>query len=91
MADVDSSSATTWYSWLVNLGILPGESHYIIRFISSFFISLAVIPIVPVVLMFIYDVSLWLWRITAAQLRRRHARVAAAPHVQPPAQLSDTT
>ncbi|KAL1840027.1 hypothetical protein VTJ49DRAFT_898 [Mycothermus thermophilus] len=90
MADVDFES-TGWYSWLVNLGILPGESHYIIRFISSFFISLAIAPIIPVVLMFIYDVSLWLWRITTAQLRRRHAQAVAAAEMQPPARISDTT
>ncbi len=36
-----ASEAVGWYGWLSELSILPQEYQYIIRVISSFFVSLA--------------------------------------------------
>jgi len=43
----DASETANWYSWLAQLGIIPGESHYIIRLITGFFVSLPVASEIP--------------------------------------------
>ncbi|KAL2015933.1 hypothetical protein VTK56DRAFT_4523 [Thermocarpiscus australiensis] len=71
MAD-DTSVTTGWYIWFTELSIVPAEYHYILRMISWFFITLALTPIVPIALLVIYDVLLWLWRLSAASRRVTH-------------------
>ncbi|KAK4154340.1 hypothetical protein C8A00DRAFT_32855 [Chaetomidium leptoderma] len=76
------SAANGWYVWLTELSIIPREYHYITRMISSFFITLALTPIVPIIVLVIYDVILWFWRLAAASWRDRPAtrmHVAADP------------
>ncbi|KAK3384475.1 hypothetical protein B0T24DRAFT_674227 [Lasiosphaeria ovina] len=55
-----------WYVWFTELSIVPPEYRYILRIISGFFITLALAPIIPVILLVIYDFSLWLWRLYGA-------------------------
>ncbi|KAK4234402.1 hypothetical protein C8A03DRAFT_37817 [Achaetomium macrosporum] len=65
------SDIAGWFAWLTKLSIIPSEYQYVIRMISSFFITLSLLPIVPIALLVIYDVCLWLWRLAAAS---RHAQ-----------------
>lgn len=64
MADVQYQAG--WYSWFTELRFVPAEYHYIFRMISWFFVTLALAPIIPIVLLVIYDFSLWMWRLAVA-------------------------
>ncbi|SPQ23175.1 ef3ae08d-3632-41e3-b67d-2e8b74b4fa19 [Thermothielavioides terrestris] len=70
MADY-ASEVASWFTWLSELSIVPSEYQYIIRIISAFFVTLGLVPIVPIALLVIYDVGLWLWRLAAASRRAR--------------------
>ncbi|KAG7286106.1 hypothetical protein NEMBOFW57_008409 [Staphylotrichum longicolle] len=86
MADY-ASETVGWYVWLSELSILPQEYQYIMRVISSFFITLALTPIVPIIALVIYDLILWLWRLAAASWSARSAMrsdVAAQLPKHPP-------
>ncbi|KAK3349330.1 hypothetical protein B0T25DRAFT_239600 [Lasiosphaeria hispida] len=50
----------SWYVWFTELSIVPDEYRYVLRLISWFFITLALTPIVPIILLVIYDFALWL-------------------------------
>ncbi|KAL2119582.1 hypothetical protein VTJ04DRAFT_6543 [Mycothermus thermophilus] len=86
MATDSPSTFDSWYNWL-----FPDESHYILRLISSFFITLALAPIIPIVLMFFYDVGLWLWRILRLEFRRRYAQIVSAAESHQPGRTHETT
>ncbi|KAL2161992.1 hypothetical protein VTH06DRAFT_7777 [Thermothelomyces fergusii] len=74
-----ADSATSWYAWLSEARLVPQEYQYIISVISTFFITLAIIPITPIVFLFIYDIILWFWRLAAAHwCLRREQRTPAA-------------
>ncbi|KAK4134812.1 hypothetical protein BT67DRAFT_281836 [Trichocladium antarcticum] len=57
----------SWYLWLSEPSIIPPEQFGVLRGISWFFITLALTPIVPIILLVIYDFSLWAWRLAVAK------------------------
>ncbi|KAK4128484.1 hypothetical protein N657DRAFT_676265 [Parathielavia appendiculata] len=66
-----TSDSPSWYVWLTELSIIPPEYHDVISMISSFFLILALTPIIPIIGLVIYDVSLWACRLAAASWRTR--------------------
>ncbi|KAL2262728.1 hypothetical protein VTK26DRAFT_266 [Humicola hyalothermophila] len=63
------SDVQSWYEWLADLTLIPAKYDHILRVITSSFRALAFVPIAPVVLLLIYDFSLWLWRHAVARPR----------------------
>ncbi|KAK1832439.1 hypothetical protein QBC39DRAFT_70662 [Podospora conica] len=55
-----------WYAWITQGSLVPPEYAYILRLISAFFTTLAIIPIAPIICLVIYDICLWVWRFCAA-------------------------
>ncbi|KAK4043154.1 hypothetical protein C8A01DRAFT_32796 [Parachaetomium inaequale] len=85
MTDYATETAS-WYVWLTELSIIPQEYRYIINLISSFFITLALTPIVPIAVLVIYDLMLWFWRLAVANWRARSApRIVVAEPPELPA------
>jgi hypothetical protein len=79
-----ASESSNWYVWLTELSIIPQEYRYIISIISSFFITLALTPIIPIVALVIYDLVLWFWRLAIANWRARFTpRIEISP-AEPP-------
>ncbi|KAH8897034.1 hypothetical protein GQ53DRAFT_742876 [Thozetella sp. PMI_491] len=60
---MDDLDAKTTSPWLGHLGIIPPEYNYIVRMISWFFITLALAPIIPLLVLILYDLLLWIWRL----------------------------
>ncbi|KAL2174490.1 uncharacterized protein P884DRAFT_68240 [Thermothelomyces heterothallicus CBS 202.75] len=75
--------AASWYAWLNELRLVPQEYQYIISVISGFFITLAMIPIAPILLLVIYDIILWFWRLAGANWRLGRARRTRAANTEP--------
>jgi hypothetical protein len=72
-----ASEPVGWYVWITELSLIPQEYQYIIRVISSFFITLALAPILPVVVLVFVDLILWFWRLAVASWR-----AGVAPDIQ---------
>jgi nitrate reductase NapE component len=86
-----ASEPTSWYLWLTELSIIPQEYRYIISIISSLFLTLALTPIVPIVVLVIYDLMLWFWRLAVANWRARFApRIEIAPAEPPTPPINGT-
>ncbi|KAK3902554.1 hypothetical protein C8A05DRAFT_15391 [Staphylotrichum tortipilum] len=66
-----ASDTAGWIGWLAELCSNPHEYHFIIRVMCSFFITLALAPIVPIAGLIVYDLTLWFWRLAAANWRAR--------------------
>ncbi|KAL2146758.1 hypothetical protein VTI28DRAFT_2593 [Corynascus sepedonium] len=79
-----ANAISSWYTWLTELRIIPQEYQYITSVISSFFITLALAPIIPIILLFVYDVILWFWRLAAANWQLRLSRRTGAAMPTPP-------
>ncbi|KAH6843074.1 hypothetical protein B0I37DRAFT_210982 [Chaetomium sp. MPI-CAGE-AT-0009] len=80
-----ASESSNWYVWLTELSIIPEEYRYIISIISSFFITLALAPIIPIIALVIYDLILWFWRLAIANWRARFTpRIEIIPPAEPP-------
>ncbi|KAK4459292.1 hypothetical protein QBC42DRAFT_274803 [Cladorrhinum samala] len=56
MAAAIAGTISEYYSWFVGLTFL--------RILSLFFITLGSVFIVPIIFLVIYDVCLWLWRLS---------------------------
>ncbi|KAK3303465.1 uncharacterized protein B0T15DRAFT_275941 [Chaetomium strumarium] len=78
-----ASDIANWYGWITELSVIPSEYRYVIRMISSFFITLGLLPIVPIALLVIYDVVLWLWRHAAASRRAQSIMQTDGIHAKP--------
>ncbi|KAK3941608.1 hypothetical protein QBC46DRAFT_382051 [Diplogelasinospora grovesii] len=63
-----TEDATAWYTHITELSIVPHEYHYILRMVSWFFITLALAPVLPIIILIIYDFVLWLWRLSAYEM-----------------------
>ncbi|KAK5652730.1 hypothetical protein OQA88_9583 [Cercophora sp. LCS_1] len=77
----DVADPTSWYRWFTQLSIIAPEYHYILRMISWFFITLALIPIVPIMGLVIYDLTLWLCRLVGASYTESRQRETDAKRV----------
>ncbi|KAH6618090.1 hypothetical protein B0J18DRAFT_270929 [Chaetomium sp. MPI-SDFR-AT-0129] len=84
--DHHASEPVGWFTWILELRIVHPEYQYIIKAISTFFITLALIPIAPIIALVIYDVILWFWRLAIASFatwRARRTQRAAGSRTEP--------
>ncbi|KAK1759504.1 hypothetical protein QBC47DRAFT_108950 [Echria macrotheca] len=88
---VPDEATTGWYTWLtqLELSFIPAKYQYIVRFISAFFITLSLVPIVPVVSLVVYDFGLWMFRLVRAKFTESTRTPQAQPGRNPPARNDD--
>jgi len=77
----------SWYTWFTELELLPAQYSNALRMITWFFKTLALAPIIPIILLMIYDLTLWLWRLSVDGRRRQTLAMSEKP--QDPATITD--
>ncbi|KAK3503561.1 hypothetical protein B0T13DRAFT_508352 [Neurospora crassa] len=60
---MSASELASWYSWITGASLLPAEWSYGLEVLTGIFKTLALVPMLPIIALVVYDFTLWMWRL----------------------------
>ncbi|KAK3492400.1 uncharacterized protein B0T23DRAFT_140954 [Neurospora hispaniola] len=60
---MSESELASWYSWITGASLLPTEWSYGLEVLTGIFKTLALVPMLPIIALVVYDFTLWMWRL----------------------------